>query len=401
LSVFCKTYFILWLGAIVAAFFFGQSSAPLELATQPLDSSLANGRSSTSPVNRISSSASNSRSNYKNAYLYSLDEPREHEDFVTDFETLLPDYENNPESHDALWMLADSWAAQHPERAVAWLSALSFSDARNPYLFSGLSQWASQDPSAAAAWVKQNFSEQNETLSYLKASLVRGIAKQDPDRAVEILLSIPYGPERIGALDFVFSSWAEQGSNAIFDGLESIPADVLEFRKQAIKKAVGHLPPEELPEIATSWAQELENAEERLSAQRAIAAAWGPQDTTAALAWATDLSDEAHRGEVIGEIATRWARVEPLSASAWLTEQEPAPELDQPARSIARSTIGISPDLAFSQIERITSEAFRRDTFEHLGRTWLADQPSKARAYFEKDSAIPLDIRTTLLSYFR
>ena len=293
--------------------------------------------------------------------------------------------------HDELWLLADEWASQEPEAAVTWMNQLEFDDVRNPYLFAALSQWAVQDQESALAWVAGQQPEKEESELYLKAALIRGMARNDPDAAAAFLLKQPKSLMR-STIDFVLGAWAQESLQRAFAGISGLPA---ELRILAYGKIAKHLSPETLAQ-ACEVSLSHESSKERAALQKALADRWAQRSPEEALAWAEKIPIP----DVTATVAKQWARQEPLKASTWLATRRGTPEYDLSARAVAWSVVGLDAHLAFSQVEAIQSEGLRLETFEQMGRFWISDQPTQARAFLEGDNPLPPDLREALLSHF-
>ncbi|MGJ8695201.1 MAG: hypothetical protein ACSHYF_02710 [Verrucomicrobiaceae bacterium] len=316
---------------------------------------------------------------------------------LSDFD-LSPELRNDLENHDRLWLLADSWASQDPENAVASLSSLSSPDPRNPFLFAALSRWATLDPAAAQAWLENYAIPSDVSRFYLNAALIRGLARRDPDQALSLLLTQPKSPERTGSLDFILGAWARQSTASLFQALTQFPKSDPALRLAAFKKALTHLHPDSLAE-ATSFSANLPPEEQQIFRQ-ALASKWAQRDPEAALAWAADLTEPNQRALSLAAVTTHWARHDPLAASQWLDQNPESPALDLSARAIAWSTIGLDPSRAFAQITKIHSDSLRQQSFEQISRFWIAAQPETARNFLTNDQSLPPTLRESLLSYF-
>lgn len=320
------------------------------------------------------------------------------DDFQQALEAILPNYEIS-RSHEALFMLADAWAAKDPEGAVNRLSRLTFDDPRNPYLFSALGQWAASDPQAAVSWLKAQPSGNDRAEEYLMAGVIRGAAKNDPNLALQILLELPAGPSQLGAVEFITHAWLMQGLETATAGLAKFPAAETRLRERAIRTIIAHAAPHEF-DAAKTWARALPSAAERRLATATIAGRWSRTDPRAAVGWIDGMTDSSTQGIAYGEIASRWARSEPLAAQAWLSDHRAEPTYDLATRGVAWSTVGLDHQRAFSQVAEITSAPLREETFEQLGRVWLSEQPMAAKRYLEKQGPIPREIRENLLDSF-
>ncbi|MDP0492392.1 MAG: hypothetical protein Q7Q71_15195 [Verrucomicrobiota bacterium JB023] len=319
-------------------------------------------------------------------------------EFIAAFQeqaTLLPD----PEAHDQLLVLADYWAAQSPEDAVAWLAALEFDDARNPFLFPALSQWARLSPQAARSWLVRNHPQANETQAYLNAALIRGLAQVNPNEALDQLLDSPPSPERRGSLDFLLTEWANEGLAHTFDQVLQLPEAEKQLRQHALQKLFTNLLPDELPE-ASRRIEKLADASEQTGAATTLATHWAHHDAEQALRWASELKSPGLRAKAIGAAALGWSREAPFAASRWLDDKT-SPAYDYAQRAVASTIIAAQPEEALAQIARITNHSLREESFEQLGRIWLSKNPQGFLAVINRDSNMPAAIRDKLLQHFR
>lgn len=385
----------LWLLGLITAYLLGTNTHSDHHST-PLDSS-----SAALPLSEETAAAPSkqlSQVNETSEFLEDALALQSNEQFQKTFDTLLPAL-SDARTHDALFMLADVWAAEDPVQATNWLAQLNFNDSRNPYLFAALSKWASLDPAAAQAWLNQNPQSDEGTKAYMLASLIRGLAISDPDSALKILLQAPNSPERSGALDFLINSWKGLSLKYAFAQVAALPDSSGTLKEQAIQKLTASLSVDQIA-AAQDWAAGLASKGDQLAARVSIAARWSQVEPEAALKWAATLTDPETQSRALGEVSTRWARIDPLAASAWLAENRGQPTTDLAARAIAWSTVGIDPDLAFSQVADITYAPLREETFEQIGRFWLSQQPQTAKQFLQQESALPVNIRETLLKSF-
>lgn len=380
-----------WLTGLVLAFEVGRGFP----ATKPEEASPSAAKSFREPGGPRSQSLGLQPAR---AFAESLQGLRESGDFQALFGALQPSFET-PETHDSLLLLADAWAASFPKEASQWLHQQSFGDTRNPFLFAAFSQWAATDDEGAMRWLNSSYPEKDSTRDYLLASLIRGVARSDPDRAWEFVNSLSAGPEQSGSIDFVVKGWFDQGLPTALAKVEELVNLDDPLQAQVVKRLLANLPLSDLP-AAREWAAALSDNEQKASAQIAIAANWAQRDREGALEWVNGLSDAVRRN-ALGEVATRWARDKPYEAAAWIAEAGPLRERDLANRAISWSLVGIDPEAAFSQIATITNPLLREETFEQVGRLWLSSDPQQAYAYLQKESPLPPDIRATLLQSFQ
>lgn len=302
-------------------------------------------------------------------------------------------------AHDDLFVLADVWAAQNPKVAVNWIAGLEFNDERNPFLYSALSRWATDDFDAARDWLQALPDDFPVSGEYLSAAMIRGLASQDPKRALNMLLAMPNGPERNGSVDFLVSAWRDDGLQEAMNNVAQLPSSSRAMKERAIGQLLDTLAPDEIP-AAAEWASSLPARNDRVAAHSALAARWARETPPAAAAWAGELPERAVRTRALGEAGTRWARLDPTTASDWLESHAGKPDFDLAARSVAWTTVGLTPERAMDQVAGITNPQLRHESFEQILRFWTAEQPDAALALLEEDERIPSDIKRQILTWF-
>jgi hypothetical protein len=356
---------ILWLAALAGSFFAGQSLVKSEQAEEAKKETEFR---VTTRINEV-----------------------ELRDEVAFFESNLSE-RNDLTTHDELWLRAGEWAARDPAEAVAWLRELEFNDVRNPYLFSALSQWAAQNGETARRWLEQNGLEGRESAEYLRAALIRGMARFDAEEALRFLQEQPVALQRT-TIDFVLGAWANEGVGRLLAGVEGLSG---ELREVALSKMASQLSPETLAE-ALVFSEGLSDREGRLILQEGLSDRWAQWNAGEALTWAEKLGEP----RLIGVVAKQWARREPEQASAWLEKKRGAREYDLAARSVAWSMVGVDAERAFDQVAAMKGVSLREETFEQLGRFWIGDDSRKARQFLENENPLPEKLREELLLHFR
>lgn len=377
----------IWLAGCTGAFFLGKTLSPPPETPQTKSSTQTTHSPFHPPVTPL-----------RDPFLNQLQQLKSSDEFQTTFEQLSPNFQDS-QTHDQLFLLADQWAALHPEEAARWLDQLAFDDVRNPFLFSALTQWARQAPEAAQSWVATNYPDANATRHYLLAALVRGLSQTDPDQALTLLLSSPSSPERSGALDYLLTAWAQESLSHAFKKIEQLPNTETKLRQRALQRLFADLLPSEIPQAQT-LANNLRDPLEREKAFAALASTWAQHDIDAALQWASQLPQLSSRAQSLGTLGTQWARQNPTEANQWLADKQ-APQYDFALRSVAGTLIASDPDTALAQISRITNPQLQSLSFEQLGRIWLNRDPQGFRTAMATDTLLPAEVRETLLQNFR
>lgn len=384
-----------WIFALVLAFQFGRVTAPEpsadSLTTLPEVDVVSTSESSLVEASDVSPMVYEAT---PEAFL----ELKTNEAFQACFEKFLPEF-SNAETHDSLFMLADVWASADPVAATEWLTKLDIGDRRNPYVFASLSQWALQDPDMAVAWFNSNVAEAGDDRDYMLASLIRGVAGVDPQRALQMLLTAPDSPERLGAMDFLLHAWTQEGFEHAYQQVMNLPVAAGQLKERAMRTLVKNMALGDVVEVQ-ALAAGISDAAERRIMQVAIAARLSQQEPAAASAWVAGLDDSQTRKSAYGEVGARWARIDPIAASEWLETHRAEPEYDLAARGVAWTTVGIDPHAAFAQVAAITFSPLREETYEQVGRFWIARQPEAAKQFLVEENVLPDAVRIKLLEIY-
>ena len=377
----------LWIGGGLGAFFLGKNSNPTP------DSPEARFHNAKQNSSRTPSPSTGSVTSSLDPFLQ-LGSSVEFQQAFTELSPQLQD----SQTHDQLFLLADQWASLHPEEAVRWLDELHFNDARNPFLFSALTQWARLAPQVASSWLTQNYPEDSPSRDYLLAAFVRGLSQTDPAQALDLLLASSPSPERSGALDFLLTTWSQQGLSHAFTQVEQLPTSEKKLRQRALDRLLANLLPSELPQAKT-LTENLTDPLEKEKALTALASKWAQYNIDEALQWVSQIEHPFTRAKAHGTLATQWSRQDPYAVSQWLSQKN-GPTYDYARRSLAGSLIAHDPTTALSQIARITNPQLQNLTFEQLGRIWLSRDPQGFRATMETETLMPPEIRQSLLQNF-
>lgn len=217
-----------------------------------------------------------------------------------------------------------SWAASDPESASAYYDEQAddfgvFDDDQRATAAAIAAEWAEQDLDSAMGWVETLSPEvQGEAYQRIMAQAVLA----DPQRAIELIGTMPDGIDRREMLGTLANQWTHQAPAEAgawlatlneSDQLTAMPAIVESWMQTD-------------PMSASKWlAQAPDSAAKDLSIAAMTQSVALRRDPEAAVAWSTMIQDPATRAETLQQAALRWARLDPEAAQAWFGDGESQP----------------------------------------------------------------------------
>lgn len=202
-----------------------------------------------------------------------------------------PHYDNQGSEMELLFR---AWAKAAPLAALGYIEE-NPDAARNRDEV--LETWAGADPDAAEKWALEKHEGEGEN-PYL-ASVIKGIAAQDINRASVLTQTMPPGRQRGEAIDAVAKALLMSGTDAAFAFPETVADEHLRGSFVAL-------------------------------ISRNLAA----RDPQAAADWVASLGDGATQARASGEVAARLARVDVKQAAGFVTSLQPEARANAAAASI-------------------------------------------------------------------
>lgn len=258
-------------------------------------------------------------------------------------------------------MLMNLWAKQSPEKALEWTS--QFTDWRRDWgAGMALSTWAQSNPEAALAWAQARPPENKDEGSWYMVGVVSGIAKQNPQRAMEVAQLMDRSKARGDAMDRVLDSYFKM------QGPEAAQAAVMSLPEGTYKNGI-------LGRLADRLAD---------------------KDPAAAAQWAATLPAGEAKPRVMTEVIDEWAEKDPNKAGAWLDGFPKSQEMDEPRERFAWKVQEQDPEAAMAWANTITDEKRRNETAYRLAREWMNREPESVQQWLPT-SPLPDDIKSRLL----
>ncbi|MDA0767647.1 MAG: hypothetical protein O3A92_12590 [Verrucomicrobia bacterium] len=306
--------------------------------------------------------------------------PEEFKDVVAEFRALgITD-----ERFSEYGILLHAWGQVDPQGALAYAIENTHGNfARQTVLAS----WAGYDPDAAIAFAEGNFT--GEGANPLLVGVIRGLAREDLNRATDLMQGLPRSRERGEALESLLPILLAQGVDQALTWSQGITDEGLRGASQAnIARHLAEADPVKGAELIMS----LPDQDSKFRALDDITQSWAKQDLSAAMAFAEGL-EPSLRGEGAEGIVAQLASTDPLQASQWL--QSVAGEgvnLDAAIGRFIWEANSTQPALAANWIGQMTDQRdAERNYHRFLGR-WIETDAAAARAWMA-DTQLPESIQ--------
>ena len=246
-------------------------------------------------------------------------------------------------------LLLSAWAKVDP------LSALSYAKENTRSRFATdtiLTTWASLDPDAAIRWAQANHTGDGANPNL--AGVIRGLVSTDPQRATQLLTSMPRSVERGQALDAMMPYLLAQGNDATRAWIEAISDDAL--RNGAMMRAADRLAATD-PAGTVAWllANPSEATQRRMDD---VYSTWARNDEQAAMNSLATLPAGEIRSDALRGVVSSAAMQNPSKALS-IMDRFPTDVNDDVLRNFVWHSFGNDPSLAVTQIARIGDAGYR------------------------------------------
>lgn len=269
--------------------------------------------------------------------------------------------------------LLAAWAKADPVAALAYAEKNTRSGfATNTILTS----WAINDPESAIRWAESKH-EGDEANPYY-AGIIRALAATDPERAQQLLTSMPKSVERGEALDAMMPHVLSQGAEATREWIANLADDSL--RNGAMLRSAEQLATID-PSGTAAWLMENpgEASQRRMDDVYRV---WARTNADEAIQSFTTMPAGEARSNALRGVVNALAADNPQSAVAML-DQYPDDVTDRAVQNVVWHSFGSDPSLAVSQISRMTDERDRNRTYQRMLQAWQERDPAAARQWLQ------------------
>jgi hypothetical protein len=280
---------------------------------------------------------------------------------------------------DAITILA-ALAATDPARAVAWLSDPENGLPQQAWMGHMLArtiaeEWARQDSDAALAWAASLSDSEQRSGAY--AGIIGNLLERNPERAAAIALALDPA-DRPNLLGEIAETWARQAPEAAVAWANSLNATE---RAEALSNALGGWAAT-APAEAAAYVDSLP-AEERGDHVGRLGRTWAQEAPAEAAAWLGTQEESVGRADAMGHVMWNWTNVDPEAAADWLGEQPAGPSYDNGVAGLAKAATNTfdDPETGVGWASTIENEQLRTAMTQHTLGRWMRQDPVAAQAW--------------------
>ena len=270
-------------------------------------------------------------------------------------------------------------AAMDPARAAAWLADPENSLLRQPWMGAMLSrsiaeQWARQDPDAALAWASSLDPEQR---SGAYAGIINNIMESDPQRAAALAMSLD-SYDRPKLLGQIAQSWAAQDPAEAVAWANSLSA--LD-REESLQEALGSWAVSD-PSKAAAYVDQMPE-EERAAVVGEVARNWAQQEPAEAAEWLGNQPESEGKAGAMGQVMWNWTTSDPEAAANWLGDQPAGPSYDNGVTGLAKAATHAydDPSTAVNWASTIENQDLRDRMTNHTLGAWRRQDEQAATSW--------------------
>lgn len=279
-------------------------------------------------------------------------------------------------------------AAMDPARAAAWLSDSDNPILRQPWMSDLLTQsvaeqWARQDPDAALAWAA-NLDPDQRAGAY--SGIISNILASDPQRAATLAMNLD-AADRPKLLGEIAEAWARRDPAEAVAWANSLTGG---DREDSLQEAVGGWATTD-PSKAAAYVDQLP-AEERPGYVLDVARNWAEQAPADAAAWLGNQPEGDGRAAAMGSLMWHWTTADPEAAATWLGEQPAGPSYDNGVTGLAKAATHAydDPSTAVNWASTIENQDLRNRMTQHTLGAWRRQNEGAAQAWANENGvALP------------
>jgi hypothetical protein len=285
----------------------------------------------------------------------------------------------------SLWMnlFCTAWGAKEGASALA---AVTTRDERE----AALTGWARSNSAAAMEWLAALPKEMDSgDRRGLERSLVRGMARNDPQAALDYIAT---ASDRSDLVRVLTREQVANGVPATARWAAELPDS--DLRGPALEAVARHYMQVD-PASGMVWAAESATAPEMRQAVGRIADRMADQDVLAAYKWTQQLPPGAGQEEAYQQVFSEWARKDPTASSQELLRMPTGPQRDNAIHSFAGSLVRENPQDAMVWATAIGDPGLRLNTQIDVARKWHDTSPAAAQSWIAAN--LPADAQNRAL----
>lgn len=281
-------------------------------------------------------------------------------------------------------ILLHAWGQSNPPAALDYaLENTGTNFARQTVLAS----WATYDPDAAIAAAEAQF--EGDGANPMLVGVIRGLAREDLNRATDLMQGLPRSRERGDALETLLPIILADGVDSALTWSDGITDEGL--RGATVASIARHVSDED-PAKAADMIMSIEDDDSKFRALDDIAESWAKQDIDAAVAFANTL-EPTLKAEAAEGIIRELASENPLEASQWMeTLAAEGVNLDAAIHRFIWKANSTQPELAANWIGQMTDKRDAERNYHHFLGRWQSQDAEAANAWIA-NTELPKSIK--------
>ncbi|MFK7909427.1 MAG: hypothetical protein AB8F34_02375 [Akkermansiaceae bacterium] len=285
-------------------------------------------------------------------------------------------------------MLLHAWGKTDP------LAALEYAKENTGTPFARqtiLASWAEDSPDSAISWANSN--HEGEGANPWLIGVIRGIASSNPEKASEIMATLPYSRERGDALSSIVPHIAKLGKDKANEWLNTLEDERLRAGGAAY---LADIMAKSNPAEAAEWVLNLRDEEAITRAAGSVADEWAEVDLDAAISWTDSLPEKA-KTSAARQVIGHYASEDPAKASAWLSTMSDQEGYQDVVSSYIWNTARENPEMSLSKVAEISDERSRLRYYSRIYDRWQQRDTDSAQAWLQ-NSQLSEEVKKSIQS---
>ncbi|MFT6863663.1 MAG: hypothetical protein ACJAVK_002224 [Akkermansiaceae bacterium] len=269
-------------------------------------------------------------------------------------------------------MLISAWMDRDPFKAIAYLDK---NDADGWTRKIAISSWASDNPIDAAAAIK-GLEDEGKVNDWM-VGLIEGIARNDPEGALQALADLPGGHTKNEAIRKILPEVVARGAEFAGDWIEQI--DEPKLQRETAKRLAHSLARKD-PESASDWIRNMTKVDTRRDASEIVSEIYAQQDLAGAKEWASSLPQDTMTEAAEG-VAKYLAREDPVEAARWLQGLGDDPDLDGARFRFLQEASRQDPQTALENVSTLSRSNDQERYYHDILNRWRKQDQGAAVAW--------------------
>lgn len=266
------------------------------------------------------------------------------------------------------------WAEYDPQQALAHVENQPPGRKRDELMSFVARGYGEADPEAALAWANRLPPTQSRQ-SNLLYSVFAGVAKRDPDYALDLALALEDKAVRSEAVSSVLAQSVQSGTDVARIADMVLALDDQRLAEQAMQY-FGHTWARQDPAAAFDWmvANRGKLAENTITNFSRVIADYDPEFA----AGLTNRVPADLRADWISRVAAGYAQSDPERAMNWLGQYQGQPGYERAVTAVIQHSAQRDPQAAARNINRLTDTNHALIVANTASRMWARDDPEAA-----------------------